>query len=238
MVFLLPAPARCLAVAAACVALPSCVLNSPFGVGEPAFTVAVLVEDATLLGPNTQIAAAWETSDGLHFVYAQRTDEFVDSGFGVYERAPDDAFDVNDGAARLVFFAAEPDVLEALNDDEAPAGPLATSRSSLWSVEREGAPVPFASSLLPESGTGDVLVVDSGDPVARRCGDDAAADAALCEGACDVNRGFVDAAEGSCCHDAQVAFGACDALVPLALGDFGEVDSDEPAPPVRLRVFP
>lgn len=220
--------------------LASCTLTPPGELGTPVFSVPFLLEDATLLS-EFRVAAAWETDAGLHFVYAD-TDDFFDSVLGVYESAPDEALGVYDGAARLVFFAGSERRLAAENEggnsevDE----PLAQSRSSIWSLRRSGARLPFATPDTDGEGHADVLFVDNADPVARRCADDAVTAGALCVagggGGCDVDNGFVDAAAGSCCEGAQAAFVDCNALVAVPFA-FGELDSENP-PPVRLRVFP
>jgi hypothetical protein len=221
-------------VLAAAPLLASCALTPPGELGFPVFTVPFLLEDATLL-TDSRIGVAWETDSGLHWVYAA-PDNFLDATLAIYESAPDKAVDVYDGAARLVFFAGSERRLAAINDggtgnDE----PLAQTRSSIWSVRSSGARLPFAAPVIDGEESADILFVDSADPVARRCGDDAVANGATCGSDCKVGDGFAVADVGSCCSDAHAAFVACEALVPVPFVD-GELENENP-PPVRLRVF-
>lgn len=228
----------CVVLAMCC----ACSLRSPGDPGTPVLSFAILAEDAAILPSAAELSAAWRTPDGPFFP-ATREDGFSNAELEIFEVPPADAF-VDDAVARLDFFMATFDDLTRLVDGRAPREAFARSRAQLWwvadadaavdlvpdrvaaafdrlddDVEIDGADVPAPA----------ILIVDSGDPDARRCGDNVVADELpACAGCAFDDRPQAD--EPPCCVDVRAAFDACDALVVDRLGDAQEQ-------PVRLRVL-
>jgi hypothetical protein len=205
-----------------------CFLRGIGDPGEPLLTFALLAEDAAIL-PSDTTAAAWRTDDGLHF--AASRDSFGDR-LDVFEAPPDD--DV--AATRLDFFMGAFDDFTRLAEGRPAVGALARSRAQLWwihDVEAVGEMVPalVASRLgsLDAQPVPAVLLVDSGDPAARRCGDSVLADRLPGCADCAFD-GAVAADEDACCTALRAEFDACRAVVPDGLNEAQTL-------PVRLRVL-
>jgi hypothetical protein len=222
--------------------MSACSLRSPGDPGTPVLSFSILAEDAAILPAEADLSAAWRTPDGPFFP-ASNGAAFSRDRLDVFEEPPADAF-VDDAVARLDFLMATFDDLTRIAEGRAPREAVARSRAQLWWIQDREAAVDVVPDrvaaafdrldddveiLGADAPAPAILVIDSGDPEARRCGDNVVADQLpACAGCAFDDRPQPD--EPSCCVDLRAAFDACAAIVVDRLGDVQEQ-------PVRLRVL-
>jgi hypothetical protein len=210
----------------------SCELRSVGDPGPPLLRLATLAEDAAVIDDGW-LAVAWRTPTG-HYFPAQEPG-FEDAFVDVFEAPPAAAL-VDERVARLDFFMAPLVDLEQIAAGEAPRGNIAESRAQLWWIhDANGAAalVPtIAADAVDDAASRAVpvlLLVDSGDPEARRCGDNVVADQR--PSCLDCRYDAPPASnELACCATMRADFERCEAIV-----------IDDPTNqrlPARVRLLP
>lgn len=211
--------------------LVGCTLRSIGDPGEPLLSVEYIVEDAAILPEGSPPpAAAWRVDEDL--VFAATATDF--SRLDVFEKPPEAS--VSAGATRLEFVMGDSEDLIRLANGQTAREIMARSRAQLWWIHDAAAAVdrvpPLVERALPnldEQPIPALLVVDSSDPEARRCGDNAVADQLPACAGCAFDGAPADG-EDACCATLRADFDACRAVVIDSLGEDQRL-------PVRLRVL-
>ncbi len=207
----------------------SCQLRAPGNPGVPAFSVDVAYGDDAILPPGSATGLAWRTDAGPSFAtIREEATGFIE----VFDDPPGAALEVYGDVGRLDFFRGTFDDLERVAKGEPPDERVARSRSSLWWVHDPDrvAVAPVAEAAFNFDGHPVALLVDSGDPDARRCGDNVVADALPACADCRFDEHAL-ADEDPCCASLRAAFDACRAVVASQTGEQQEL-------PALVRVLP